>query len=136
MDLTGATELQATLHSYRTDQPRGSRLAGTVVSAGARKLKTLIQRSAPDRKLRNAVGSRRVIARGEITAKAGMNVGRKRNRAPLAHIRLLGTKNRRTRSGANRGRIKGNNFVATTTQTAAGPVTAEMQTTLNDELRT
>ena len=136
MDVEGADQLIRTLRTFRTDQPRGSRIAGTVVAAGAHRLKRGIQQEAPDRKLRNAVGSRRVITRGTITAKAGINVGRKRNTAPWAHVRTLGTKVRRTRSGANRGRIKGDNFVATATQSAAGPVSAEMQDTLNEELQT
>ena len=132
--LEGVEELTSTLSSLRTDQPVGSRIAGRVVGSGARKLKQLIQREAPDRKLRRAVGSRRVTSNGDIRAKAGLNVGRKRNAAPLAHIRTLGTKRRRTRKGANRGRIKANDFVASATRSAVQPVTAEMQDTLNKEL--
>lgn len=39
-------------------------------------------------------------------------MGKKKRIAPHFHLHTLGTKKRRTKSGANRGRMKANSFVA------------------------
>lgn len=72
--------------------------------------------------VKRSIGSRFAKGRAEgfQTAKAGLNVkarlSKKGLRAYHAHLVALGTKQRQTKTGANRGRMPANPFIRTATQ--------------------
>ena len=95
---------------------KAQKAAAPVGTAGrVRKGKVIIpggmKRSIRSRFLKSGKGPEK----GMQTAKAGLNVGRKRRdplRAPHGHLYTLGTKQRRTKSGANRGVMPARPFIA------------------------
>lgn len=135
MELSGDSELTATLAGLRTDRRRGEQLVTTAADAGTVYLQRQIESAAPDRKLQSAIGRRRAIRRGDtIHAKTGINVGRKRGKAPWGHLRTLGTARRQTKAGANRGRIRPNTFLADTTRRSAAQAVRIIQSEITHGL--
>lgn len=110
---------------------RGRTIARQATKQGGTVLAKEIRRRAPvgkTKSLKKSIGAKSGRSKGNgegvITAKAGVNVGKKKksrttksgrvikaNYAPHGHLATLGTKARRTKSGANRGSVKANDFV-------------------------
>lgn len=90
------------------------KLSRAALGAGLTEAARLIRKAAPRKsRLKKSVGTRfkKDTKRGQHTAKAGLNVGKKNGTAPHAHFFTLGTAQRHTRRGLNRGRVVPNFFV-------------------------
>lgn len=116
----GANALDATLQgvrdSVRKRIMRGAVNKALVIVAGE------IRKSVPqaktrghsNRRIKKSVGYRKYLAKPDLySGKAGLRVGSTRNAtiAPHAHFMALGTQERRTKSGASRGRVMPRGFV-------------------------
>ena len=136
IQLEGAEEINRKLKAIASVDARlGSKIQRPTIQAGATVLAREIRRSAPKGTMRRAVGSKVRKRRGQFTAKAGMNVGKKRNRrAPQAHLLTAGTKERRTKSGVRRGRVKPNHFVPQAARRSTKRAVGKMQGKLNEQI--
>lgn len=104
-------------------------------------------------KLRKGIGKKLRIKNGVVLAKAGVNVGKKRDKvAPHNHLVALGTadrytgsRSRRTKTGrksvatgnkkAYRGKMPSNDFVKRGAARAEGKALSAMTNTLRDEIQ-
>lgn len=114
------------------DRSQRGEIQRRVLAAGGRTAANVMRRQAPQRtgKLRKSIGYRVVIDFRETYAEVGPNIGTA-HRAPHAHLVLYGTKPRRTKSGANRGRVQADNFAAKSMTASRAPAIAEMQRAFN-----
>lgn len=74
--------------------------------------------------------------KGELKAKVGMNVGMRKydkRRAPHGHLVALGTKKRRTSTGANRGVMPQNTFVRDATLSVSSAALTAMEQGIKKE---
>lgn len=100
------------------------RVARVGLNAGLTVIASAQRRSTPvgkNKRLKRAIGKRLKKNRqnGIHEAKAGINVAKKGNkRAPHGPIVALGTRMRKTRTGANRGRVRVNNWIQRATLAA------------------
>lgn len=81
--------------------------------SGGRSMAATMRMVAPRGKtlnLWNSIGSRVVRRNGQLVSEVGPNL--RRFSAPHAHLVIRGTKIRRNKRGANRGRMRRNDFVA------------------------
>jgi len=88
--------------------------------------------------MKQAVGTRVRRGRGKKGPqfRTGFNVGRKgRRRAPHAHLVILGTSVRQTRSGENRGRMPGRPGIGSAVNSAIPKAIAAMRTRLKEKLK-
>lgn len=133
--IEGAEELNEKLRLLSVlDSRLGRKILAPTVRAGAPPLARAMRRRAPGKTLRKAIGSRVRRRRGELTAKVGLNVGGKKNRAPQAHLLTLGTKRRQTQSGGNRGMIRSNDWVRTAAREGQAKALEAMQKKLKQRL--
>lgn len=132
VDIEGDKELQSIL-----DELSGKvaeRVASAAMSGGLIVLRREMKKQAPVGKtglLKKSIGSRNEKNKrtGIRTAKAGINVGRTRQtttRAPHGHLVALGTTERETKTGANRGSVTGNSFIRQAQSAAKGQLQAAM----------
>lgn len=134
--LEGADEINRKLHLLTVhDEKLGKRVMTPVFRAGGTAIAKQVRRRAPGKSLRRSVGSKLRRRKGQLSVKAGLNVGKKGGkRLHQAHLLTIGTKRRQTRSGANRGRVKEDDFVAVAAKEAQGKAVEKMQTKLNQRL--
>lgn len=125
----GIDQLQRRLsHLDENDQKK---VMGPAISAGMTPIGREQRRAAPHRRqnkakahrIKKAIGKKRKNKkRRVVSAKVGGNVGsagKGSKRAFHLHLVTLGTKRRRTKSGANRGRASANDFIKRATRRAA-----------------
>ena len=114
--LTGVEQLTAKLDDLQAGKTT-KKVARAGLNAGLAVVASVQRTSSPvgkTRQLKKAHGKRLKKNRrsGVYEAKAGVNVGKRgSNRAPHGHLVALPTKLRRTRSGASRGRMPGNDWI-------------------------
>jgi len=110
LEVTGDDELKRILNllgrTYGDSFER--RVARSAIAGGLSETVKIERSGTGSKRHRKAIKSRfkRNKRTGVHEAKAGANVGGKGNAAPDIHFELLGTNERKTKSGANRGRIK------------------------------
>lgn len=138
IELEGAEDLTRRMQRLQDTHPRGARIVAGSLRAGSTYLGREIRKAAPKGKtklIRKAVASRVKRRRGKLTAKVGLNVGRKRNTAPHAHLVTLGTEERTTADGRSRGAIKpGNAFVRLTANRHRREAVDRMRQRFNQQL--
>lgn len=144
--VSGVRELKRRLD--RLEKKDAKRIGRKAINRGLTIVARGVRAKAPGRRIKKVVGKRnkRNRRKGIQEAKAGVGVAKKRDfsksTAPHAHLVAAGTANRKTtgrgryRSGANRGRVKRNNFVARGARSRQSQAAAEMMKTIKLQLRT
>ena len=120
--VTGIAELDLAL--ARLDDRTQRRIARPAISRGLTFLKRKIRKNAPvgpTGSLKKSIGTRfkKDRRKGMTSGKVGIDVGKKAKdqsevNAPHGHLVALGTQQRATASGANRGKMPKNDFVSDT----------------------
>ena len=111
--LTGDRRVNRTL-SKLADKI-ATKVSRKAVNQGMTVISKAVKKEAPDKKTKKSIGKRYKKRRkpGVIEAKVGINVGKKlAKQIPHAHLTALGTSQRKTKAGKNRGRIAGSDFVS------------------------
>ena len=88
--------------------------------------------------IKRSIGYRIIRGKDVLTLKMGMNVGKKRSHANYAPHRSFvgkGTKQRKTKPGANRGVMPRNFFIANAYQFAAASAIAALNKTVGEDMR-
>lgn len=119
---TGIAELDLAL--AKLDERTQRRIARPAVSRGLTFLKRKIRKAAPvgpTGNLKDSIGTRfkKDRRKGMTAGKVGIDVGKKAKEdnevnAPHGHLVALGTQQRTTARGANRGKMPKNDFVSDT----------------------
>lgn len=97
----------------------GKKVARTAINGGLAFMSREIKKRTPKKSgvLKKSIGKRFKKGKQSKTqeAKVGINVGKKKSKpnsfAPHGHLVTLGTRRRRSKSGANRGRMRPNRFI-------------------------
>lgn len=119
-----------------SQRPAGRRLRRQTLEDGARSLTDSAKRATPGRrrKIRRATTYTISDRGGETRARVGINIGSKRNKAPHAVWIIKGTRLRATKNGANRGRIKGDDFFTRAIRRGRAAAIDKMQESLNQQV--
>ena len=120
--ITGDRQLERAL--TRLADKSADRVASAAIRGGLGEIRKAQRKAAPvgeTKALKESIGSRFEKKRGrspKVTAKAGINVGKRkagRTVAPHAHLVGLGTGERFLKSGKSVGRMPANNFISVAT---------------------
>lgn len=142
MTVDGVGELQQQLRGLADREVRRPLRSG--VGKGLTVVAKAIRQAAPvgkTRSIRKAIGKRFARNRrsGEMEAKAGIDVGKKRSRdgskgiqARHGHLVALGTAERFTKTGAKRGSVRANDFVGRGFAASASQAAAVIVNTVAD----
>jgi len=140
----GAKALEATLKGVRESVRQ--RIMRSSVNRALVIVSREIRKSVPaaktrghnmNRRVKKSIGVRRFKAkRDEYAGKTGLRVGTTTNAtiAPHAHWVALGTADRRTKSGANRGRVQPRSFVPAAFARSEPRAVEEMRKTFKKQL--
>ncbi len=109
--LTGDKALDRRLR--RLAEKEAKKIARKAVRSGMAVVGKALKQAAPDKATRKSIGNRQKRSRGLlVSAKIGVNVAKKKGKqVPTAIWTTLGTVVRKTKSGANRGSIKPQDFI-------------------------
>ena len=129
----------------RLESRDAKRIGRRVVTAGVRVMAKGIKAEVPiastaghsNKSTKRAIGWRNKKNRRTNVqeAKAGGNVGKKKGqRAPHIHLITIGTRRRQTSSGANRGRVSGNDFVKRAARKTRGAMVAKMRQSARENI--
>lgn len=132
--LTGDKALDKTLRRLRDKTAK--RIARKAVSQALTVINRAAKREAPDKTTRRSIGKRMKRSSGlVVTAKVGVNVGKKKSQAShVARWIALGTKIRKTKRGQARGAIKGDDFLARSFKGSEGAARSKMQQVVAAEI--
>lgn len=138
--VTGVEELDRSISNLDTRSQK--RIARPAVSRAMTFLKRKIQKAAPvgpTGNLKKSIGTRFKKDRGVTSGKVGIDVGEAAKRkydvsAPHGHLVALGTQQRQTESGANRGKMPKNDFVSDTIDGNWGATQALMIRVIEEKL--
>ena len=109
--LTGDKALDRKLK--RLADKEAKKIARKAVRSGMAVVGKALKQAAPDKPTRKSIGNRQKRSKGLlVTAKIGINVAKKKNKKVYTALwTTLGTAVRKTKSGANRGRIQPQDFI-------------------------
>ena len=138
--VTGDAKLDLALAQLDTRAQK--RIARPAVIRAMTFLKKKIKKAAPvgpTGNLKKSIGSRFKKSRGVTQGKVGIDVGEAAKRkydvsAPHGHLVALGTQQRTTESGANRGKMPANDFVSDTIDGNWGATQALMKRVIEEKL--
>lgn len=140
---TGIKELDTKLKALPEKVQK--KIARAALGQGMTILRKAIIKEAPvgpTGNLKQSIGKRfkRLKKEGYTEAKVGINVGKRKagmakmTRAPHGHLVALGTQQRQTKSGANRGVMPANDFVKRATASCENAVVDKIITVIRKKL--
>jgi hypothetical protein len=132
--LTGDKALDRTL--ARLADKTAKKIARKAVSAALTVVNRAAKKEAPDKRSRKAIGKRMKRSKGLVAgAKVGVNVGKKKaNKDYVAPWLAMGTEERHTDTGENRGRIEGDDYIARSFRTSESAAAAKMKEVVATEI--
>lgn len=132
--LTGDKELDKKLR--RLGDKGAKKVARKAVGQALTVVSRAAKREAPNKTVRRSIGKRLKRSKGLVaSAKAGVNVGKKKSKANrIAPILALGTADRQTKAGHNRGRIQPDDFLARSFRSSEGAARSKMADVVATEI--